>query len=100
MKRAFFLGVLSLGLLALALVLDGCSDKDDRGTDGKLYAPAPEFATRSVMACSKCGAPQKPYRINGAKSFYRCTGQPPKFAFHPEEKWVHAISHDKDSTEQ
>jgi len=96
MKRALWAG----GLLALAFVLGGCEDKDDRKTDEKLYAPAPEFATRNMMVCPKCGAPQRPYRINGVKSFYRCTGQPPRFASHPEETWVHAISRDKDSTEQ
>jgi ssDNA-binding Zn-finger/Zn-ribbon topoisomerase 1 len=96
MKRALW----ASGLLGLALVLGGCSDKDDRGTEEKLYAPAPEFATRNVMACSKCGAPQRPYRINGDKSFYRCTGQPPKFFAHPEEKWTHKINRSKDSTEQ
>ena len=100
MKRAFFLGAFSLGLLALAFTLGGCSDKDDRDTDEKLYSPPPEFATRHVMACPKCGAPQRPYCINGVKSFYRCTGQPPKFPIHAQEEWVHAISHDKDSAEQ
>jgi hypothetical protein len=96
MKRA----LCASGLLALALLLGGCEDTDNRSTEELLYAPAPDFATRNVMACPKCGAPQKPWRINGDKSFYRCTGQPPKFRSHPEVTWAHRLSHDKHSPEQ
>ena len=95
MKQA----LLASGLLALALLLGGCTN-DDRNTDEKLHSPPPEFATRYVMACPKCGAPQKAYRVNAVKSFYRCSGQPPRFVYHPEKKWEHKISFDKDSTEQ
>jgi hypothetical protein len=96
MKRALWAG----GLLALAFALGGCDDSDDRNTGQKLNAPVPDVTTRNVMACPKCGAPTKAYRVNGIKSYYRCTGQPPKFQYHPERTWSHCISHDKDSTEQ
>ena len=46
-------------LLALGFLSGGCSDKDDRATEEKLYAPAPELASRNVMACPKCGRRMK-----------------------------------------
>lgn len=95
MKRA----LLAASVMAFTLVLGGCKE-DSRGTDEKLTAPAPDFNTRNVMACPRCGAPQKPFRISGVKSYYRCSGQPPKFAYHDEKKWNHTISNDKDSTER
>jgi len=96
MKRALLAG----GLLAFAFVLGGCDAEDTRSTEEKLYAPTPDFATRYVVACPKCGAPQRPYRVNGEKSYYRCSGQPPKFRYHKEKLWTHDISHDKKSVEQ
>jgi hypothetical protein len=94
MRRA----LLACGLLAFALVPIGCDN--DRHTDEILYAPPAEYATRYVMACPRCGAPTKPFRINATKSYYRCSGQPPKFTSHKEKLWSHVVSHDKDSTEQ
>ena len=52
------------------------------------------------MACPKCGAPQKPFRINAVKSFYRCTGQPPRFPYHYEKRWERKLSDEKDNAEQ
>ncbi|MCY3020431.1 MAG: hypothetical protein NTW87_15535 [Planctomycetota bacterium] len=95
MKQA----LLASGLLAFAFLLGGCTD-DDRTTDEKLHSPPPEFTTRYTMACPKCGAPQKPFRINAVKSFYRCTGQPPRFPYHQEKRWEHKICDEKDSVEQ
>ena len=87
------------GLLAFAFLLGGC-DQDNRSTEQKLYSPAPDFDTRHVTPCPKCGAPQKPCRINSVKSYYRCSGQPPRFPWHKEKQWSHTISHDKASVEQ
>ncbi|HYG76892.1 MAG TPA: hypothetical protein VEK08_17945 [Planctomycetota bacterium] len=74
--------------VAMVVVLNGCNE-DQRNTEEKLNAPAPDFSTRPVMACPKCGAPQRPFRIDAIKSYYRCTGQPPKFPFHNEKTWIH-----------
>ncbi|MGD0091368.1 MAG: hypothetical protein ABSE73_15735 [Planctomycetota bacterium] len=96
MKRTLW----ASGLLALAFVLGGCDDSDERSTGQKVNAPAPDVTTRYVMACPKCGAPTKPYRVNGIKSYYRCTGQPPKFLSHPEQTWSHSINRAQDSAEK
>lgn len=96
MRRALW----ASGLLACALLVGGCKDEDGRNTEEKMFSPAPDFATRHVMPCPKCGAPQKPCRITSVKSHYRCSGQPPKFPYHQERLWSHRISHDKKSVEQ
>ena len=85
------------GLLVLAgsvclLWLAGC---DNRSTAEKLYNPSPDYTTRQIMACPKCGAPQKPYRINGTKEYYECSGMPPRFPYHPRYEWSHTIETDK-----
>ena len=73
-------------------ILTGCTERDDkRTTEEKQEAPQPDFKTRLYMACPKCGAPQRPYMINEIKSFYRCSGLPPKFRYHEEHKWQHTI---------
>jgi hypothetical protein len=94
-----FLG-LSLGLgLAAVLCLSGC-DEDHRKTDEKINSPAPDFTSRNVMACPKCGAPTAPYRISAIKSYYHCSGQPPKFPYHEQREWQHTLQLDKtDNTE-
>src|SRR5687768_16850806 len=87
MKRHF----VALTVLGACLMLTGC-DEDQRNTEEKLSAPSPDYATRYTMACPKCGAPQKPFRISQLKSYYKCTGQPPKFPYHDEKQWSHRIS--------
>jgi hypothetical protein len=84
MKRVFQ----AFALLTLALVLGGCNE-DQRGAEEKATAPAPDFASRRVMQCPKCGAPQRPYRIDAIKSYYKCEGLPPKFPWHQEKQWIH-----------
>ena len=81
--------LLALGFAGL-LGMAGC-EQDRRNTEAKLNTPAPDFGSRFVTACPECGAPQRPYRVTGTKSFYRCSGQPPKFKYHSEDKWSHAI---------
>jgi hypothetical protein len=88
-RRAFLLSSLALP----ALVLSGCKEPEDpRHTEEKIDSPKPDFKTRFVMACPKCGAPQRPYMVNDLKSFYRCSGLPPKFRYHEEYKYEHTIN--------
>jgi hypothetical protein len=84
MKRA----LLASALFAMMFVLGGC-DEDQRNTDEKLNAAPLDYNTRRVMACPKCGAPTAPWRISEIKSYYRCSGMPPKFKYHPEKEWTH-----------
>ena len=95
------MGKVFLGLAAVAaLMLSGC-DEDHRKVDEKIVAPNPDFSTRYVMACPKCGAPTSPYRISALKSYYRCTSQPPKYPYHEERDWQNTIRHgDKDETQR
>jgi hypothetical protein len=87
--------LLIAGFLGAAFLLSGCNtddpEEDHRNTEEKLSAPAPDYATRRVIACPKCGAPQKPYRITDLKNYYRCSGQPPKFKYHPEREWSYRL---------
>ena len=89
-----------LGLaFASVLMLTGC-DEDHRKVDEKLTAPSPDFNSRQIMACPKCGLPNSPFRISQLKSYYRCSGQPPKYPFHDERLWEHTIQAGKaDTTE-
>ena len=88
-------------LLAVAgfacFFLAGC---DMRNTQEKLHTPNPDFATRYMMACPECGAPQKAYRITALKSYYRCSGLPPKFNYHTERLWDHTIADHNPQVEQ
>jgi hypothetical protein len=87
MKRRQF-----LGLSVMGLTLAGCNQREDkRTTDEKLDAPQPDFKTRLYMACPKCGCPQRPYRITEIRNYYRCSGNPPKFPYHSEHQWQHAV---------
>jgi len=87
MKRALLAG----SVMAFTLAFSGC-DEDQRRTEQKINAPAPEYATRYIMACPKCGAPQSPFRINVLKSYYTCNGLAPKFPYHPTKEWSHRIT--------
>jgi len=87
-----------LGLFA-ALAMAGCNE-DNRETQEKLDSPRPDFNTRQVMACPKCGNPTAPYRISNIKSFYKCSGNPPKFATHDTREWTHTLKHDDETTER
>src|SRR5260221_7360507 len=79
-------------LTLMLIVMGGCNEREDkRNTEEKQIAPQPDFKTRLYMACPKCGAPQRPYRINELKSYYRCSGAPPKFPYHTEYKWQHTM---------
>jgi len=84
MKR-FFKAAL---VLSLVVVLYGCNE-DQRTGEKIRRAPLPEFVNRVTMECPKCGAPQRPYRIDEIKSYYRCTGLAPKFPYHSEKTWIH-----------
>jgi hypothetical protein len=77
-------------LFITVLAFTGCTE-DHRTREEKQFAPTPDFATRNTMECPKCKAPQKPFRIDALKSYYRCTGLPPKFAYHEESTWSHRI---------
>ena len=93
------MGRIFLGLAITALMLSGC-DEDHRKPNEKVIAPDPDFNSRNIMACPKCGAATAPYRISALKSYYRCSGQPPKYPYHEERKWEHAVQvGNKDSTE-
>jgi len=86
-SMAFIAKKLALGLaMALVLVLTGC-EEDKRTLEEKASAPNPEFASRNVMHCPKCGSPTTAYSINGYKSFYKCSGPAPKFTPHSEKRW-------------
>jgi hypothetical protein len=75
--------------------LGGCNERlDDRTTDQKQNAPQPDLKTRYYMACPKCGCPQRPYQINELKSYYRCSGNPPKFPYHTEHLYQHTLNQD------
>jgi hypothetical protein len=80
--------LLLVGLSIPLLVLMGCTD-DHRSREEKQFAPSPEYSTRFTMQCPKCKAPTKPFRINAQKSYYKCSGQPPKFPYHEEVQWDH-----------
>mgnify|MGYP001610445928 CR=1 FL=1 len=84
MKRALF----ACAVLAFAFMLGGCDDDQRRGEE-KEITPDPDYASRQVMRCPKCGAPQRPYRTSQIKSYYKCSGLAPKFKFHNEYKWSH-----------
>ena len=87
-RRTFLMSTLTAPLLALY----GCHEPGDtRSTEEKQQAPAPDLKTRLYMACPKCGAPQRPYRITEIKDYYRCSGAPPKFPYHKEHLWQHTI---------
>ena len=91
-------GKVVLGLsVSAAFMLSGC-DEDHRHTDEKLDSPAPNFNSRQIMACPKCGAPTSPFRISQLKSYYHCSGQPPKFPYHEERAWEHTIQVGKASS--
>jgi len=90
--------VLAVGLLIPLFAATGCKE-DNRSREEKQFAPAPEFSTRHIMPCPHCKAAQKPYRIDAIKSYYRCSGQPPKFAYHEERKWSHRIADHDHSVE-
>jgi hypothetical protein len=83
--------LLVVGLLFPLFAASGCKE-DHRSREEKQFAPSPEFSTRYTMQCYKCKAPQKPYRIDAIKSYYKCSGLPPKFPYHEEAKWTHRIS--------
>lgn len=85
MKRGF----LAVAGFACLFALAGCDDH--RSTAEKMYAPNPDYATRAVMACPQCGAPQRPYCVTETHNYYRCSGQTPKFPYHEEHKWNRAI---------
>ncbi len=91
--------LLAMGLLLPVILLQGCSE-DQRSTEKKQHAPAPDFNTRRVMACPKCGAPQHPFRISAVKSYYRCTGIAPKFPYHDEKQWSRRIKDSPESDER
>jgi hypothetical protein len=94
------MGKVLLGLAMAALLLSGC-DEDHRKPDEKLTSPSPDFNSRPVMACPKCGSPTSPFRISRLKAFYRCTGQPPRYPYHDERRWEHSVQvGNKDNTEQ
>lgn len=87
-RRMFLAAAVVLPMAALT----GCKEREDtRTTEEKMEAPQPDFKTRLYMACPKCGAPQRPYMINEIKSYYRCSGLPPKFRYHEEHKWQHTV---------
>jgi hypothetical protein len=92
MKKSIF----ASALLAMMFVLGGC-DEDQRNTEEKQAAEPLDYNSRVVMACPKCGAPQRPYRITTIKSYYKCTGIPPKFVWHEEKKWDHRFHDQKDN---
>ena len=88
-------GVFVASVTALLLVLSGCNQREDKRTgEEKEYAAAPDLKTRYYMACPKCGCPQRPYRITEIRSYYQCSGNPPKFAYHPTHEWQHAVEQD------
>jgi hypothetical protein len=88
MKRCLvFLGL----AVPLVFAMSGCVE-DHRSREEKQFAPSPEYASRYTMQCYKCKAPQKPYRIDAIKSYYKCSGHPPKFPYHEEVQWTHRIS--------
>jgi hypothetical protein len=92
-RRSFLSAPFKVLALASLILLMGC-DEDKRTGDEKASQPAPEYATRYVMQCPKCGAPTAPYAVNGYKNFYRCSGQPPKFAYHSEKEWSRRLNTD------
>ena len=70
---------------------DSKEESKEEAKEEAAETSSPDYTTRHVMACPKCGAPMKPYRINAKESFYRCSGLPPKYPYHEEEKWSHKI---------
>ncbi|MEI6232109.1 MAG: hypothetical protein WCT04_03600 [Planctomycetota bacterium] len=79
-------------MVAVLVTLSGCDQQvDKRSGNEKEYAAAPDLKTRVTMACPKCGCPQRPYRMTEVRSFYKCSGNQPKFAYHTEHQWQHAI---------
>src|SRR5436190_11145083 len=92
MSRFVWRSMMCSAVVMFWLIAGGCNERvDDRSTDEKMYAPVPDINTRLYMACPKCGCPQRPYRITEVRSYYRCSGNPPKFAYHTEREWQHAI---------
>lgn len=81
------------------IALTGC-EEDKRTVEEKASAPAPEFATRYIMHCPKCGNPVAPYSINNTKSFYKCSGNPPKHAYHAEKTWSRRLDVGAKATEK
>ena len=95
MKSKLCRGFFYASLAAMLLMLGGCNQREDkRTTDEKEYAPKPDLKSRLYFACPKCGCPQRPYRMTEVRSYYRCSGNPPKFAYHPEHQWEHAVEQD------
>lgn len=83
---------LLIGMTAMLLVLSGCDEPGDpRTMEEKQQAPRPDFKSRLYMSCPQCSAPQRPYRITETKSYYQCTGLPPKFKYHERVEWQHTI---------
>ncbi len=92
MKSTSWRYVMSASLAVVAMLLGGCNQREDKRTgEEKEYAPQPDLKTRYVFACPQCGCPQRPYRITEIRSYYRCSGSPPKFAYHKEHLWQHAV---------
>jgi len=85
---------LALAALSATLLLTGC-DEDKRNMEEKLTTPNPDYSTRLVMSCPKCGAPQRPHRISQTKSYYKCTGLPPKFQYHSEKEWSRRVDREE-----
>ena len=98
LSRRELLAKAGLGIFA-ALALTGC-DEDNRQPEEKLHAPHPDFNSRQVMPCPKCGNPTAPYRISEIKSWYKCAGNPPKFAYHETREWTHTLKFDEDHHER
>ena len=96
MSRAIWRSFMCLSMATVWLLAGGCNQREDkRTTDQKMYAPIPDIKTRLYFACPKCGCPQRPYRITEIKSYYRCSGNPPKFPYHKEHLWQHTLEQDE-----
>ena len=88
MWRGFVVAVFA----TIMVLVSGCNQREDkRTTDEKENAPTPDLKTRYYMACPKCGNPSRPYRMTEVRSYYKCNGNPPKFAYHAEHTWQHAV---------
>jgi hypothetical protein len=95
MNSKMLRGFVVASFAAIVLILAGCNQREDkRTTDEKQFAPIPDLKTRYYFACPTCGCPQRPYRITEIRSYYRCSGNPPKFAYHTERLWQHAVEQD------
>ena len=70
-------------ILFVGLSLAGCSCSSK-----KKSTQMADFTAQPVMACPKCSAPTRPFRLNESEAYYRCSGQPPKYADHYEFVWT------------